>query len=150
MGNKTKKKISDRIALFACYFLAFTSLFAAVYMTQELLQLLNRGERAEAIVSGIHSGARNTKTAIYQFTTSSGQEISARDRFPMYFIRLHTGDRVTVIYDPSDTGLVTADLGLWVWQGPAIFLFGFIFLSTLGVFIFRSVNRLRLSGRQSG
>ena len=132
-----KTKISDRAGIIACYFLAFASLVACIYHTQLLLHLLNKGKQAEAVVVEIKRGAKNSKWAIYQFNTEAGQQVTSRDTFPMYFIRLHKGDHVTVIYDPSDASIVTADLGLWVWQGTIIFLFGFVFLVTLGIFILR-------------
>lgn len=132
-----KSKISNRAGLIACYILAFTSLALAVYHSQLLLQLLGDGKRAHAIVAEIKRGAKNSKWAVYQFNTGTGEAVTARDKFPMYIIRLHKGDHVTVIYNPADTGTVTADLGLWIWQGPIIFLFGFIFLAGTGVLILR-------------
>lgn len=123
--------------MIACYFLAFASLAVSIYHTQLLLPLLDKGKRAEAVIVEIKSGARNSKWAVYQFNTEAGQEVTSRDTFPMYFIRLHKGNHVNVIYDPSDASIVTADLGLWLWQGTIIFLFGFVFLATLGIFILR-------------
>ena len=132
-----KAKISDRAAIIACYVLAFTSLAAAIYHTQLLLPLLDNGKRAEAIVVAIDRGAKGSKFAIYQFDTETEQQVTSRDNFQMYFIRLHKGEHVTVIYDPKDTSIITADLGLWNWQGTAIFLFGFVFLASFGVLILR-------------
>lgn len=132
-----QKKISDRAGIIACYILAFASLAAAIYHTQLLLPLLDKGERAEAVVMEIKTGAKSSKWAVYGFNTETGRAVTSRDIFPMYFIRLHQGDHVTVIHDPVETGIVTADLGLWVWQGTIIFLSGFIFLAILGVLILR-------------
>lgn len=134
---KPSVKKSDRTAFIACYILAITSLVAAIYHVQLLVPLLKDGKRAEAAVVGIERGFRNSKRAVYQFATETGNQVTARDIFQMYIIRLHKGDHVTVVYDPSDSGHVTADLGLWVWQGPAIFLFGFVFLATFGILILR-------------
>lgn len=93
--------------------------------------------RAEAIVVDIHRGAKGSKFAIYQFDTETDQQVTSRDNFQMYFIRLDKGEQVTVIYDPNDTNIITADLGLWNWQSTAIFSLGFVFLAILGVFILR-------------
>ena len=114
----------------------------------QLAPLLNNGKHAEAAVIGIEQGFRNTKRAVYQFPVETGKTVTSRDIFQMYIIRLHKGDHVTVIYDPSDTDNVTADTGLWIWQGPVIFFFGFAFLLTTGILIFhfkpgRAQNRTR-------
>lgn len=132
-----KAKISARVAIIACYVLAFTSLAAAIYHTQLLLPLLENGKRAEAIVVGIDRGAKGSKRAIYQFDTETDKQVVSRDKFQMYFIRLHKDDHVTVIYNPNDISIITADLGLWNWQGTVIFLFGFVFLASFGVLILR-------------
>ena len=132
-----KAKISNRTGMIACYFLAFTSLAIAIYHTQLLLRLLDNGKQAEAVVAEIRRGVKNSKWAVYRFDTDRGRTVTSRDKFPMYIIRVHKGDHVAVIYDPADSGMVTADLGFWIWQGPIIFLFGFLFLATLGVFILR-------------
>ena len=134
---KSPVKISDRTAVIACYILAVTALVAAIYHVQLLLPLLKDGKRAEAVVTGINVGAKNSKRAVYQFATETDKQVTARDLFQMYFIRLHEGDHVSVLYDAADSSRVTADLGLWVWQGPAIFLFGFVFLATLGILVLR-------------
>lgn len=132
-----KTKVSDRAAIIACYVLAFTSLAGAIYHTQLLLPLLDHGKRAEAVVVAIDKGAKGSKFAIYQFDTDTDQQITSRDMFQMYFIRLHKGEHITAIYDPNNQRMVTADLGLWNWQGTAIFLFGFVFLASFGVLILR-------------
>lgn len=97
---------------------------------------MKNGKHVEAIVIGIERGFRNSKRAIYQFPVETGKTVTARDIFQMYIIRQHKGDHVTVVYDPSNTDNVTADTGLWIWQGPVIFLFGFVFLVTTGILIF--------------
>ena len=107
-----KTKINDRAAIIACYVLAFASLAGAIYHTQLLLPLLDNGTRAEAIVVGIDRGAKGSKFAIYQFDTETEQQLTSRDKFQMYFIRLHKGEHVNVIYDPNDKNIITADLGL--------------------------------------
>lgn len=130
-------RVSDRNAAIAAYLLAFVCLVAATYHIKLLLPLLKHGIRTEAVVTGIDVGAKGNKKAIYRYQTKTGAEISSRDIFQLYLIRLHKGDRVTVIYDSDDATVVTADLGLWVWQGPAIFLFGFVFFAALGILILK-------------
>ena len=85
-----KAKKSDLAAIIACYVLAFTSLAGAIYHTQLLLPLLDNGKRAEAIVVAIERGAKSSKFAIYQFDTETEQQVTSRDKFQMYFIRLQT------------------------------------------------------------
>ena len=128
-------KVSNRFAMLAAVVLALTSLFAAYYHVKYLLPFLDEGERVTALVVDIHRGARNSKWAVYTFHTREGQSVTARDLFQMYFKRLHRGEEVPVLYLPSNPKIVTADLGAWNWQGPAIFLFGFIFLLTIGILI---------------
>jgi hypothetical protein len=115
--------------------LAFACLIAAIYHIKLLFPLLKHGIRTDAVVTGIDIGAKGSKKAIYRYQAKTGAEINSRDIFQMYVIRLHKGDRVTVIYDPDDATVVTADLGIWVWQGSAIFLFGFVFFTALGIVI---------------
>ena len=130
-------RVSDRNAALAAYGLAFVCLVAAIYHIKLLLPLLNYGIRAEAVVTGIAVGARGSKKATYRYQTQTGANVRSRDIFQLYVIRLHKGDRVTVIYASDDVTTVTADLGLWVWQGPAIFLFGFVFFTALGIMILK-------------
>lgn len=132
-----KLQVSDRTAAIAAFVLALASLYAANHQLQRMLPLLENGKRTDAVVTGIDRGARTSKWAIYRFVTEAGRTITARDLFQMYINRPHKGEHVTVIYDPSDPEKVTADLGLWIWQGPIIFLSGFVFLSGLGILILK-------------
>ena len=117
--------------------MAVTCLFAIAFHVKILLPLLQHGFHTEAVVSDIDVGAKGSKMAIYRFQDRSGKEITARDKFQMYYIRLHKGDHVNVIYDPDDPRIVTADLGIGIWQGTAIFVFGFVLFSALGVLILK-------------
>ena len=137
LGILAKSRTSDRTAAIASFFLAIVCVFAAGYHVKLLLPLLKQGVRAEAVVTGIKVGARGSKTAIYRFQTPSGKEIKSRDIFQMYLIRFHKGDHLKVIYDPSETSIVTADLGLWIWQGAVIFIFGVALFSILGFLILK-------------
>lgn len=134
MGLRKQIQVSDRTAAIASFVLALASLITAIYHMQILVPLLQDGKRAEATVTGFHRGARNTRWAIYRFS-ADGRTVTARDKFPLYIIRPGKGEQVVVVYDPADANIVTADLGIWIWQGPAIFLFGFVFLGGTGLLI---------------
>lgn len=131
--KKTRK--TDRLAVIAAFILAIACLIASIYQIKLLLPLLNDGKKAEAIVIDIRTGAKDSKTAIYQFKTETGTLVTSQDIFQMYFTRFHKGEHISVIYDPANPETVTADPGFWIWQGPVIFIFGFILFSTLGIFI---------------
>ena len=126
---------TDRGMVVVCFLLALACLVAGVYELQLLLPLVNRGSRADAEVVAVERGVKGTRKAVYRFVATGGKEVVTPDRQDMYLVRLHTGGRVAVLYDPSDPTLVTADLGLWVWQGPAIFLSGAVFLVALGLLL---------------
>ena len=123
--------------MLAAVVLALTSLFAAYYHVKYLQPLLDEGERVTGLVVDIDHGAKGSKWAVYAFHTRDGQSITARDLFQMYFKRLDKGEEIPVLYLPSNPKIVTADLGAWNWQGPAIFLFGFVFLLTAGILILK-------------
>ena len=121
----------------ACFILAFICLAGGIYQTQFLLHLTNEGKRADAVVVGIDVGAKGSKRAVLQFVTDTGSTAVSHDQFQMLAFRFHKGDHVTALYDPADPGIATIDLGLWTWQQPVIFYFGFIFLGILGLFLSR-------------
>ena len=133
-------KPSDRLGAIASFVLAICCLVAAGYHVNLLLPLLKDGVRTEAIVTEIHTGAKGGKWGVYEFETKTGSHVKARDKIQMYIKRLHKGDAITVIYNPSHPDIVTADLGYWIWQGPIIFFLGFILLAVLGLLII-SPNR---------
>lgn len=132
-----KNNVRKNSGVIACYVLAFACLFASIYHTKQLLNLYNEGLRAEAVVVGIKVGAKGSKTAIYEFNHETRGQVRAKDIFQMYFYRHQTGDEVTVIYNPLNKNKITADIGLWNWQGTVIFGLGFIFLIVLGILILR-------------
>jgi len=121
----------------ACFILAFICLAGGLYQTRLLLHLTNAGKRADAVVVGIDVGAKGGKRAVLQFVTDTGSTAVSRDQFQMMVFRFHKGDHVTALYDPADPGNVTIDLGLWTWQQPVIFYFGFVFLGILGLLLSR-------------
>jgi len=126
---------NDRAGIIACAILGIACLVMAYYHVQTLLPLLQNGKRAEAVVTGIDIGARNTKWAIYEFVTDTGKTVTARDVFQMYIHRPDKGNILTVLYDPTNPEIVTADRGMWNWEGAGIFLFGFVLFLALGLFI---------------
>ena len=117
--------------------LAIACLVAAVYHARVIIELNERGVKASATVVDFHRGARNSKWAIYHYTLPDGQQMTTRDIFQQYVKGVEEGDQVDVIYDRDDTGTVTADLGMWIWQAPAIFGSGFVVLSVLSILIWR-------------
>lgn len=133
--NKLKRR--DLAGLIAAMVLSFSCLFAAVYHYQKLSPLIKQGEKADARVVDIYRGARNSKWAVYAFQTQSNKKITARDQFQMYIKRMNKGDQVKVFYLPNNPEIVTADLGIWIWQGTVIFMFGFIFLLIMGILILK-------------
>lgn len=130
---------SSIAGIIACFILAFICLAGGIYQTHRLLLLTDEGKRADAQVVGIDVGVRGGKRAVLQFVTDTGHTAVSRDLFLMLAFRFHKGDHVTVLYSPSDPDLATIDLGLWTWQEPVIFYFGFVFLGILGLLLSRSV-----------
>jgi len=124
--------------IIACFILAVICLASGIYHTHRLLFLINEGNRADAEVVGIDVGAKGGKRAVLQFVTDTGRTAVSRDLFLMLAFRFHKGDHVTVLYNPSDPGIASIDLGLWTWQQPVIFYFGFVFLGIPGLFLSRS------------
>lgn len=51
----------------------------------------------------------------------------------MMLFRFDPGERVRIVYDPGDPGVVTIDLGTWTWQQTVFLLFGCLVLA--GLFI---------------
>lgn len=135
MGRNRSVRIPDWAALVACAILAIACLIAAIYHVRSLSSLLERGERTEAVVTGFRSGARNARWAVYEFTTADGIAASAADIFQLYLHRPNRGDTLRVIYDPRDPAIVTADRGLWTWEGAGIFGFGTLLFVALWVLI---------------
>jgi len=114
--------------------LAFTSLAIGIYQTVLLLQLLQKGKRAHGVVIDIDVGVKGGRRAVFEFITESGKLVRSRDFFQMMLIRHRQGGDVVVLYDPSKLKIATIDMGLWTWQQPAVFYFGFFLL--LGVTFF--------------
>jgi hypothetical protein len=134
-----------RLGTLRAAILGVACLAAAIYHVSVLVPLLGSGESAPARVTGVHRGARNSKWAEYEFITSAGQTVQARDAIQMYIRRPEPGDRVVVIYDPANPSVVTADLGVWVWQGAIVFFGGFIILFMLLIAIVRRGRRINNS-----
>lgn len=129
-----KPRLLAQLGFFGGLILAFTSLAIGIYQTALLFQLLHRGERAHGVVVGIDVGVKGGRRAVFEFTTESGKLVRSRDFFQMMLIRQSQGDEVVVLYDPSNLKIATIDMGLWTWQQPAVFYFGFVLL--LGVTFF--------------
>ena len=135
MNYFKNKNYKDTAGALAAAILAIACLIAAIYHIKILIDLDRNGIRVHASVVGFERGAKNSKSAIYHYVTESGLEVTARDKFLQYLKRVKKGDSLYVIYDRNDVYTVTADLGIWIWQAPAIFLFGFTFLTILVVLV---------------
>lgn len=127
---------SPRWGLAACAAFALISLGTSIHYARVLFPLLQDGIRTEAVIVGFDvkmtGGFKNRPSGgtkpVLRFTNSSGETVVRTDRFQMILFRFEEGDRVTVVYDPSDPGNVTIDLGLWTWQQAAVlFLISLVF-----------------------
>ena len=125
------------IGIAGCFLFALLSLGFAVHETRTLLHLLEVGRYADAVVVDIDVGAKGSKRAVFEFTTESGESVTARDLFQILVIRHHRGDAVVALYDPSDPKMATIDTGRWLWQEPIILYFSAAFMLGLGVLIYR-------------
>ena len=142
-----KTDANKKIALWgiiACYILAFACLVGGIYTTNILAPLVKEGKLADAEVIGIDVGVKGGKRAILQFVTDTGSTAVSRDLFEMLVFRFNEGDRVAVLYNPSDVSIATIDLGLWIWLQPVLFFFGFVFLSALGILLPRLKSARRM------
>ncbi len=129
---------NDRLAIVGCALFALVGLGFAVHETRQLTYLLRDGQRADAEVVEIYVGVKGGKKAVFEFATSTGETVRARDLFQMYVIRHRLGDGVTALYDPEEPARATIDIGTWMWQEPGIAYFAFIVFAVLGILIVRS------------
>lgn len=139
--SETRKLVKPMLGVAACYLLAFVSLGIAVHETRALLALLEHGERANAVVVGIHVGVKGGKKAMFEFETESGERVTSRDLFQMYLVRHEVGDAVVALYESRDPQVATIDIGPWMWQEPGLLYFAFAFLAGLGVLLLRAERR---------
>ena len=134
----SSNRISNTLGIGARYLLALACLAGGMYQTHRLLHLTNAGRRADATVIGIDVDAKGGKRAMLQLVTATGDTVVSRDLIPVMVFRFNNGDHVTVLYDPSDPGLATIDLGVWTWQQPVFFYSGFALLGLLGLLLARA------------
>lgn len=111
--------------------LAILCLGIAIHQAMVLAPLLRDGIRTEAVIVGFDVGVKGGKKPILQFTSRAGKQEQRRDLFQMMLFRFGSGERVTVVYDRVDPGLVTIDLGAWTWQQPVFMFLGFLLLAVL-------------------
>jgi hypothetical protein len=137
MNYFKSQKFKDIAGFIAAIILSTACLAAATFHINVILDLKHHGVRVNARVVDISRGARNSSWAVYQYAIANGQHTTARDKFQQYIKRVHKGETVWVIYHRNDVETVTADLGIWIWQAPAIFLSGFLLLAVLAFFIWR-------------
>ena len=134
-SRASRRWSKDALGCIAALVIALASLAACLYHVSVLLDLTRNGIRSPAQVVGFERGARNTKWAVYRYSTGTGQTVTARDVFQQYVRRVGKGQAIVVLYDPEEPSRVTADLGPWNWQGPAIFGVGFALTAGLAVAI---------------
>ncbi len=132
----------DTIGALAAGLFALISAIACAYHVSVLTDLLRDGVRTSAVVVDFERGARNSRWAVYRYAGPSGEPITARDLFLEYIRGVERGENIFVLYDPESPDRVTADLGVWNWQAPAIYGVGFVLLAglTLAVWIHRSAE----------
>lgn len=135
------RKFKDIAGLAAAIILSLACLIAAAYHIQVIQDLKHHGLSTEAVVVDFKHGARNSSWAIYRYTLRDGRVIVAKDMFQQYIKQVDLNQTVAVLYHPEDVERVTADLGSWIWQAPAIFLTGFIVLLILAICIWRYRSR---------
>jgi hypothetical protein len=138
MNYFRSQRFKDIAGTAAALIIAITSLAAAIYHVYVVLDLKQNGSTVDARVIDIERGARNSKWAVYDYTTEGGQQTVARDIFQQYIKRVRKGQDVRVIYLDREVKTVTADLGVWIWQAPAIFFCGFFILAVIAFFIWRA------------
>jgi len=134
----TNKRRSNIIGSIACVIMGLLSLAFGCFMSIQVQRLESTGMHADAIVTHVKTGAKNSKTATVAFQTTDGDNIQAQCIFQMFVIRHEKGDRVSVLYDPGDPDTVMIDNGIWNWDQPAFGLLGGIMLLGLAVLILRS------------
>jgi hypothetical protein len=124
---------SRNLGTIACLVFAALSLAFGYSIGSQVKYFESAGLRAEALVVGIHRGAKSSKFAIVAFSTAEGRPVEARCAFQMFTIRNETGDAVTVLYDPSDPQSVMIDNGLWNWDQPLFGVLGGVLLLGLAL-----------------
>lgn len=129
------------LAVLACFILAFACLYAGISQVRVILLLEQEGKTADAVVDHVDIGARGSSWAVLKFVTAAGDTVESRDLFSMLLFRYHGGDRVTVLYRPSEPDFVTIDMGIWLWLQPAVLLTGFVVLIVLGILLMRTCSR---------
>lgn len=139
--TKKPSKVPGWVGLCACYVLAILSLAGGISRVQQLMPIVTGGKTVPGQVVAVNVGVKGLKTAVLQFTTDTGEEITVEDLLPMMIFRYRSGDRVTIIYHPTDAGVATIDVGIWIWFQPGFFFFCFVLLSVLGIVLFRSRTR---------
>jgi uncharacterized membrane protein len=132
------KRRNTIIGSIACVIFALLSLAFGFHMSMQVQRMESVGVHADAIVTGIETGAKNSKTAIVAFNTEDDVEIETECIFQMFVIRHDTGDEVTVLYDPGEPESVMIDNGIWNWDQPIFGLLGGFGLLGLALLILRS------------
>jgi Protein of unknown function (DUF3592) len=95
----------------------------AVHQSRTLLRLESSGMRAAGMVSGFSTTRSSSGVSYYPvvtYTDAAGRSIVFQDHTgtnpPLY----RTGERITVLYLPSESGSAIIDRGLWNWLPPVL------------------------------
>ncbi|MFC1665213.1 DUF3592 domain-containing protein [Pseudomonadota bacterium] len=134
----SRKRKSNIVGSIACVVFALLALAFGFSMSMQVQRMESIGIHADASVTGVKTGAKNSKTAIVAFKTVDGVDIESKCMFMMFAIRHKTGDQVAVLYDPSEPKTVMIDNGIWNWDQPAFGILGGLILFGLAVLILRS------------
>jgi hypothetical protein len=132
--NKPKSNI---IGCIASIIFALLSLAMGWHTGLQVNRMETAGIQAEAVVTAVHTGARNSKTAVVAFRTGRDEEIVTECLSPMLLVRNNVGDRVTVLYEPDEPTKAMIDNGAWNWGQPVIGVAGFVVLAGIAVLMLK-------------
>lgn len=105
------------------FVLAFLGLIAALCVVMSIsayadaVSLRDHGRRAQAVVTDVHDGRRDSYVTV-QFMTPSGENVTADVSNYRWSPTPHVGDTPTVLYDPEHPADLVADVRL----GPDFFV----------------------------
>ena len=108
MSARKWKSITGSIA---CTIFALLSLGMGFHMSIQVQRMESVGVHADAIITRIETGVKNSKTAIVAFSTDDDAAIEAACIFQMFLVRYDAGDEVDVLYDRDEPESVMIDNG---------------------------------------
>lgn len=115
-GNRVVRWLNSRGSILVLFGAGFVFCVVAAFSQHaDAVTLRDHGQRAEATVTAVHGGRAAYVTV--EFTTATGQQVSADVGNYRWSPTPHVGDTSTVLYDPDDPSGLVAD----VRQGPDFF-----------------------------